>query len=118
MKTLTKLTLAVVMLTAAISAKAEWVSGHLRSNGTYVSPYFRTRANGTPYDNLSYRGYPSPQPGYISPRRLYSFDSDWSRPKTMPSCDNTKFQSQLQPKTDYYLPKTLNDRSRSSWLGF
>jgi Flp pilus assembly pilin Flp len=34
MKTI--LVLAAVMLTAAVSAKAEWVNGHFRSNGTYV----------------------------------------------------------------------------------
>jgi len=66
MKTLTKLALAALMLTAAVSTKAEWVNGHLRSNGTYVNGYYRTAANCTPYDNLSYRGYPSQQPGYLS----------------------------------------------------
>ena len=48
MKTL--LALAAVTLIAAISAKAEWVSGYVRSSGTYVQPYYRTPANGTPYD--------------------------------------------------------------------
>ncbi|MBI3849282.1 MAG: hypothetical protein HY298_03170 [Verrucomicrobia bacterium] len=57
MKTLTKLALAAVILTTTFAAKAEIVSGHFRSNGTYVAPYYRTPANGTPYDNLSYRGY-------------------------------------------------------------
>src|SRR5712691_11679910 len=79
MKTLTKLALAVVMLTTAFAAQADWVSGHFRSNGTYVMPYYRTPANGIPYDNLSYRGYPSQQPGYVSPR-CYGLDSGFSRP--------------------------------------
>lgn len=90
MKTI--LALAAVMLTAAVSAKAEWVSGHFRSNGTYVNSYYRTPANGTPYDNLSYRGYPSQQPGYVSPRS-YS-------PTTL-------------PYTGGYTPKPLNRRSSS-----
>ncbi|GEM_PF-1388114 len=68
MKALTKLALAATMLICAFSAQAEWVSGYVRSSGTYVQPYYRSPANGTPYDNLSYRGYPSQHPGYVSPR--------------------------------------------------
>lgn len=83
MKILTKLALASVILIAATSAQAEWVSGHFRSNGTYVAPYYRTPANGIPYDNLSYRGYPSQQPGYVAPRS-WSFGSDLNQPRTMP----------------------------------
>ena len=56
MKTLTKIALAAVMFTTAFAARAETVSGHFRVNGTYVNSYYRTPANGTPYDNLSYRG--------------------------------------------------------------
>ena len=56
MKTLTKLALAAVMLTTTCAARADWVNGHFRANGTYVMPYYRTPANGIPYDNLSYRG--------------------------------------------------------------
>ncbi|MBI5387041.1 MAG: hypothetical protein HZA90_20395 [Verrucomicrobia bacterium] len=72
MKTLTQIALLAAVLTTAAAARAEWVGGHFRSSGTYVAPYYRTPANGSPYDNLSYRGYPSQQPGYISPR-TYDF---------------------------------------------
>ena len=58
MKNLTKIALAAVMLSTAVAAQAETVRGYFRSNGTYVMPYYRTPANGTPYDNLSYHGYP------------------------------------------------------------
>jgi hypothetical protein len=67
MNTLAKLSLVAVTLFATATAQAEMVSGYLRQNGTYVAPYYRTQANGTPYDNLSYRGYRSQQPGYVSP---------------------------------------------------
>ncbi len=79
MKTLTKLALAAVMLTTAFAAQADWVSGYTRHDGTYVMPYYRTPANGIPYDNLSYRGYPSQQPGYISPRS-YGLASNFTLP--------------------------------------
>ena len=44
MKTL--IALAAVLVTATISTRADWVSGHFRNNGTYVMPYYRTPANG------------------------------------------------------------------------
>lgn len=55
MKALTKLVLAALILTTTVAAQADWVRGYVRSNGTYVAPHYRTPANGTPYDNLSYR---------------------------------------------------------------
>lgn len=92
-RALTKLTLAAVLLTTAVAARADWVSGYTRSNGTYVSPHYRTPANGSVYDNLSYRCYPSQQPDYVSPRSL-SGDSgytrpsvDYTRPTPLPSYD-------------------------------
>ena len=82
MKTLKKLVIATVILTTALAAQADWVRGYYRSNGTYVAPYYRTPANGTPYDNLSYRGYPSQQLGYVSPRS-YGYSSYYSTPYTV-----------------------------------
>ena len=86
MKILTKLALAAVILCSAFAANAQWVSGYVRSSGTYVQPYFRTPANGFTYDNLSYRGYPSQQPGYVSPRSYgcssYSLPSTFSGTST------------------------------------
>src|SRR6266478_3691399 len=117
MKTLTNLARAALLLTSALAAQADWVSGYTRRDGTYVMPYYRTPANGIPYDNLSYRGYPSQQPGYVSPR-AWSSDSDLSRPKTMPSYGNSRFEIGLLPNTGSYSPKPLNGRSRSSSLGY
>ena len=77
MKTLTKIALALVLLATAANSHAEWVGGHFRSSGSYVNPHYRTPANDTPYDNLSYRGYPSQQPGYVAPR---NYDSGLARP--------------------------------------
>jgi hypothetical protein len=79
MKTLTKLVLSVMMLTAAVSAKADSdyssssrdytyrnpyaatpsveVHDYFRRDGTYVPSHVRTSPNWTPTDNLSYRDY-------------------------------------------------------------
>ena len=102
MKTLTKLALAAVILASAFAANAQTVRGYFRSNGTCVAPHYRTPANGTPYDNLSYRGYPSQQPGYVSPRS-YGFGTQLTRPMPLPSYGN------CSPK-----PLFGNSRSRSS----
>ena len=96
-----------MVLTAACSAQAEWVRGHFRSNGTYVNSYYRTPANGTPYDNLSYRGYPSQQPGYVSPRS-YSLDSTRIlRPTPLPSYGTTMASTMPRPYTGGYAPRPL-----------
>ena len=87
MKALTKLVLTASMLASILPAKADWVNGYTRSNGTSVNSYYRTPANSTPYDNLSYRGYPSQQPGYVSPS-YGGFNSSYSMPRTMPSYGN------------------------------
>ncbi|MBI2173802.1 MAG: hypothetical protein HYU33_01215, partial [Candidatus Omnitrophica bacterium] len=55
-------------------------AANFRGSGTYVAPYYRTPSNGIPFDNLSYRGYPSQQPGYVSPRH-YGSDSNFKLPK-------------------------------------
>ena len=79
------LTLAALVLATTAATQAQTVNGYFRSNGTYVAPHYRTPANGTPYDNLSYRGYPSQQPGYVSPR---SYDSGYSTPVRQPRYDS------------------------------
>jgi hypothetical protein len=117
MKNLTKLALAAVILTATFAAQAGTVRGHFRSNGTYVAPHYRTPANGTPYDNLSYRGYPSQQPGYVSPRS-YGLDSSWSRPTPMPSYGSYNLDTKPRPYTGDCAPKPVWGKSRSSGWDF
>ncbi len=90
------LTLAALVLVTTASAQADSVSGYFRSNGTYVAPHYRTPANGTPYDNLSYRGYPSQQPGYVSPR---SFDTGYTAPVRQPRFDGYDTTPRTMPYT-------------------
>ena len=103
--------LAALLLISTVAAQAEWVNGYSRSNGTYVNSYYRTPANGTPYDNLSYRGYPSQQPGYVSPNS-YGLGSSWSRPTPLPSYGSYNFQTP-RPYTGGYTPTPLYRRSSS-----
>ena len=112
MKILTNIALAAVLLCPVLAANAQTVRGHFRSNGTYVAPYYRTPANGTPYDNLSYRGYPSQQPGYVSPRS-YGFDSGLARPTPLPSYGIYKSETMPRPSKGDYSPKPLYRHSSS-----
>jgi hypothetical protein len=82
MKTLTNLALAAAILTSTVAAQADWVQGHFRANGTYVAPYYRTPANGNPYDNLSYR---TPAPRLVSPSLMPSYGSSKLTPRTLPN---------------------------------
>ena len=111
MKTL--LALAAMILTTAIASQAGTVRGHFRSNGTYVNSYYRTPANGTPYDNLSYRSYPSQQPGYVSPRSS-GLDSSWSRPTPMPNYGSYNLNTMPRPCIGGYTPTPLYRHLRSS----
>jgi hypothetical protein len=117
MKTLTKLALAAVILTTAFAVQAGTVRGYFRSNGTYVMPHYRTPANGTPYDNLSYRGYPSQQPGYVSPGS-YGLDSSWTRPTPLPSYGSYRLDTMPNRFSGSYAPKPLYGNPRVSGFGF
>jgi hypothetical protein len=61
-------------------AKAYYrVNGYFRSNGTYVSPYYRSNPNAFRWDNYSYRSFqPLYNRSYTSPTRNYS--SNWYTP--------------------------------------
>jgi hypothetical protein len=41
----------------------DYVSGYVRSNGTYVAPHYRTSPNATVRDNYSYKGNYNPYTG-------------------------------------------------------
>jgi hypothetical protein len=57
MKIISKLLLATVLFACGLAAKADWVSGYTRTNGTYVAPYYRSSPGlGTyPSDSTVYR---------------------------------------------------------------
>lgn len=60
----------ISMISFSSISFAEYVSGHYRSNGTYVSGYHRTSPNTTKFDNYSTRGNINPytgKKGYKSP---------------------------------------------------
>lgn len=55
------------------NSSSTYVDGYQRSNGTYVSPHYRTTPNSSVYDNYSYRGNYNPYTGRTGTRSY----SDW-----------------------------------------
>ena len=67
------LTLAIAMASIASSFAQTWVEGYTRSNGTYVSGYYKTESNNTNWDNYSTSGNSNPFSSTIGSRaRDYS----------------------------------------------
>lgn len=66
-----KLIFAALLTAVSISAFAdEYVRGHVRRDGTYVPPHYRTSPDGNPHNNWSSRGNTNPytgERGYVDP---------------------------------------------------
>ena len=63
MKTLTKIALALVLFATVLASRAgEWVNGYTRTDGTYVSGYYRN----TPAPSCSTTPSYSSTPGYYA----------------------------------------------------
>ena len=70
----------LVAFSLSEEASAYWVKVYYRSNGTYVSGYYRSRSNAYTYDNYSYTG-PTYSNGYGYNSSYYSGDSSsWYTP--------------------------------------
>ena len=62
--------LTVVLLglsTSSIVLADEYVRGHSRKDGTYVTPHYRSSPDGNPYNNFSFPGNTNPYTGKVAP---------------------------------------------------
>src|SRR3990167_3029474 len=93
-------------------ADAGYVNGYYRSNGTYVQPYYRSRANAYTYDNYSYKS-PSYSNGYGYNSSYYSgrsYSSNWRTPAYsdsdyytgLNSYNSSRYNSYSSPSYNYY----------------
>lgn len=57
------LAIGLLFLSAPAIAADTLVNGYYKSNGSYVKPHFRSKANNTTYDNYSTRGNTNPYTG-------------------------------------------------------
>jgi hypothetical protein len=120
--------LLVVLMFGLLNAD-EWVSGHYRSNGTWVDGYWRTTSDNSLWNNYSTQGNVNPytnEKGYESPYKLPSYNYElpklpsynyalpsynYTLPK-LPSYDYTP------PSYNYTLPKlpSYDYTPRTKWV--
>ena len=59
-----KITIAVLLVATTSSAlAADYVRGHVRRDGTYVAPHYRSSPDGNPHNNYSTQGNVNPYTG-------------------------------------------------------
>jgi len=61
--------------TLSFAQSTVYVSGHTKSNGTYVQPHYRTTPNKTVRDNYSTKGNINPYTGNLGAKSNYSTPS-------------------------------------------
>ncbi len=88
-----------------------FVRGHIKQDGTYVAPHFRSDRNGTPCDNWSTKGNFNPYTGREGTR---SFDR--CVPGTLPSYPGDYAPKTLPCRPGDYAPRTLPYFSNGSGL--
>ncbi|MBI2094931.1 MAG: hypothetical protein HYT89_02050 [Candidatus Omnitrophica bacterium] len=115
----------IVALSISDTALAEYVRGHYRKNGSYVSGYHRSNSNSTVTDNYSFKGNVNPYTGAIgtnyyrnSPSSPYFGSSPsrgWSNPATTFS-GNSSTGVWESPSTGVWSsPSTGIGSGSSSW---
>ena len=83
MKTLIFL-LAMLFVLTSTAFSWVWVSGYVKSNGTYVAPYARTDADGYKFNNWSSKGNVNPITGTAG-TKSWSWTDDFSTTSTTSS---------------------------------
>jgi hypothetical protein len=55
------------------------VKGHLKKDGTYVSPHFKTAPDRTPYNNYSFPGNYNPYTGKVAPGNQDTYLNNYNK---------------------------------------
>jgi len=74
-----KILLPVLLLSLfSMSVMADtFVRGHFRSNGTYVTPHYRSNSNKTKLDNFSTKGNFNPYTGKKGTKKIKTFSYEY-----------------------------------------
>ena len=107
------------------NSSVEYVQGYTKSNGTYVSGYYRTKANSYNLDNFNAKGNYNPYTGSTGTKTYKSaYNSYQSTSSSLPSFNsssNSSYESSSlfeysAPKinSSYSLPKTTTFESSFS----
>jgi hypothetical protein len=88
-------------------AHAEYVSGYMKKDGTYVQGYQRSDPDSSPYDNYDYPGNYNPNTGEDTPgndetylNNYYNNSDTSSYVDTTPSCPDNAYESGNQCQCD------------------
>jgi len=74
-------------LAASFPALADtYVQGHMRKDGTYVQPHYRTDPNSTRLDNYSTRGNVNPYTGQAGTKDPYDSGSSYGQGRRSTPC--------------------------------
>jgi hypothetical protein len=65
----------LICLVCGVLSADVYVSGHYRSNGTYVAPYYRSNSDGNFYNNWSTYGNVNPYTGSWGTRQTPSYNN-------------------------------------------
>ncbi len=83
------------------------VKGHYRKNGTYVQPYYRSDADGSPYNNYSFPGNTNPFTGKTATGSVDSYLKNYNLPSATYTVPTYKIPSStLPPLSSLLLPST------------
>lgn len=66
--------LLLLLLVAGTASADQYVRGHIRQDGTYVAPHYRSTPDGSQYNNYSSKGNYNPytgQQGTVQPKPSY-----------------------------------------------
>lgn len=69
----------IIFLLCGNCYAANYVRGYYRSNGTYVEPHYRSKANATRYDNYLTRGNYNPYTGKTGTQNPYKTYRNYNR---------------------------------------
>lgn len=75
----------LALLIPSIAAADQYVSPHVRSDGTYVQGYMRSSPNSTTFDNFSHSGNTNPYTGQRGYRNDYGSGSSYYTPPSYSS---------------------------------
>lgn len=100
------LTLSVIELIAQVR-----VSGHYRSNGTYVQPHYRSSPDNTPTNNYSYPGNTNPYTGKVATGNPDTYQKNYNNSNSTNRSDNSTYKS---PSSTYTSPNSGGSYYNSS----
>lgn len=67
------LLLILVFISTSVASAAVYTRGYYKKNGTYMSPYYRSKPDRSPYNNYSYPGNYNPYTGKYSRGRSSTY---------------------------------------------